>query len=122
MAPMRVLVVDDHSLFRRGVIAVISAQPDMQVVAEAANGREAVKVAKEVHPDIVLMDLSMPEMGGVEATYHLLKEMPAESVDLIFTSPPIFLAPWPHFNSTVSIPSFSMAYSCTPRRVSSTLA
>lgn len=80
MEPIRVLVVDDHSLFRRGVIAVISTQPDMKVVAEAANGREAVKAAKEVHPDIVLMDLSMPEMGGVEATRYLLKEMPETNV------------------------------------------
>ena len=84
MEPIRVLVVDDHSLFRRGVTAVISTQPEMKVVAEAANGREAIKVAKEVHPDVVLMDLSMPEMGGLEATRHLLKEIPETNV-LILT-------------------------------------
>lgn len=86
MEPIRVLVVDDHSLFRQGVIAVISTRPDMKVVAEAANGREAVKAAKEVHPDIVLMDLSMPEMGGVEATRYLLKEMPETNVLMLTIS------------------------------------
>ena len=86
MEPIRVLVVDDHSLFRRGVTAVISTQPDMKVVAEAANGREAVKLVKEVHPDVVLMDLSMPEMGGVEATCHLLKEMPETNVLMLTIS------------------------------------
>ncbi len=86
MEPIRVLVVDDHSLFRQGVIAVISTRPDMKVVAEAANGQEAVKAAKEVHPDIVLMDLSMPEMGGVEATRNLLKEMPETNVLMLTIS------------------------------------
>lgn len=86
MEPIRVLVVDDHSLFRQGVIAVISTRPDMKVVAEAANGREAVKAAKEVHPDIVLMDLSMPEMGGVEATRYLLKEVPQANVLMLTIS------------------------------------
>ncbi len=86
MEPIRVLVVDDHSLFRQGVIAVISTRPDMKVVAEAANGREAVKAAKEVHPDIVLMDLFMPEMGGVEATRNLLKEMPETNVLMLTIS------------------------------------
>jgi DNA-binding NarL/FixJ family response regulator len=58
----------------------------MKVVAEAANGREAVKAAKEVHPDIVLMDLSMPEMGGVEATRYLLKEVPQTNVLMLTIS------------------------------------
>ncbi len=81
---INVLVVDDHALFRRGVSAVINTQPDMKVVAEATNGIEAIKAAGEFHPDIVLMDLNMPEMGGTEATYRLLKELPETNV-LILT-------------------------------------
>ncbi|MDO8567771.1 MAG: response regulator transcription factor [Dehalococcoidales bacterium] len=86
MEPIRVHVVDDHSLFRRGVIAVISTQPEMKVVGEAANGREAVEAAKQVHPDVVLMDLSMPEMGGVEATRYLLKEIPETNILMLTMS------------------------------------
>ncbi len=81
---IKVLVVDDHALFRKGVTAVINAQLDMKVVAEAANGIEAIKVAGKLHPDIILMDLNMPEMSGTEATHCLLKEMPESNV-LILT-------------------------------------
>ncbi len=84
MEAITVLVVDDHSLFRRGVVAVVSAQPSMKVVAEATNGRQAVEAVKEFRPNIVLMDLNMPEMGGVEATRLLLKEAPETNV-LILT-------------------------------------
>ncbi|MBI4180963.1 MAG: response regulator transcription factor [Chloroflexi bacterium] len=84
MESITFLVVDDHSLFRRGVVAVLSSQPNMKVVAEAANGQEAVAAVKEFRPDIVLMDLSMPEMGGVEATRLSLKEMPETNI-LILT-------------------------------------
>ncbi len=84
METVRVLVVDDHALFRRGVTAVINTQADMKVVAEAANGLGAIKAAGEFHPDIVLMDLNMPEMGGTEATRCLLKELPETNV-LILT-------------------------------------
>jgi YesN/AraC family two-component response regulator len=58
----RVLVVDDHSLLRTGVANIISHEPDLEVVAEAANGRDAVEVFRTHHPDVVLMDLRMPEM------------------------------------------------------------
>jgi len=77
---IKVLVVDDHSLFRGGVVAVIAAQEDMEVVAEAENGREAIEKAREIQPDIVLMDISMPVMGGVEATRLLLEEVPGANV------------------------------------------
>ncbi len=86
METISVLVVDDHPLFRQGVIAVIGAQPNMKVVAEAADGREAVKAVKEFRPNIVLMDLSMPEMGGVEATRRLLKELPETNVLMLTIS------------------------------------
>lgn len=86
MGAIAVLVVDDHSLFRRGVVAVVSAQSGMEVVAEATNGRQAVEAVKEFHPNLVLMDLNMPEMGGVEATSRLLKEAPETNVLMLTIS------------------------------------
>ncbi len=84
MEPISVLVVDDHPLFRRSVVAVINTQSDLKVVAEAANGQQAVEAVKKFRPQIVLMDLFMPEVGGVEATRLLLKEVPDTNV-LILT-------------------------------------
>ena len=65
---IRVLLVDDQELFRAGVAVIVGAQPDMEVVGEAADGREAVRLVDELAPDVVLMDIRMPEMDGVEAT------------------------------------------------------
>lgn len=86
MEQIKVLVVDDHSLFRGGVVEVIASQEDMQVVAEAENGREAIEKAREVQPDIVIMDLSMPVMGGVEATRLLLEVVPGANVLMLTIS------------------------------------
>lgn len=83
---LKVLVVDDHALFRSGVVGVIASQQDMQVVAEAENGREAIEKAREVQPDIVIMDLSMPVMGGVEATRLLLEAAPGANVLILTVS------------------------------------
>jgi len=66
--PIRVLVADDQALFRSGVAATLSAQSDLAVVGQAANGREAVTLVAELEPDVVLMDIRMPVMDGVEAT------------------------------------------------------
>lgn len=66
--PIRVLLVDDQELFRAGVAVIVGAQPDMTVVGEAADGREAVRLVDELEPDVVLMDIRMPELDGVEAT------------------------------------------------------
>ena len=66
--PIRVLVADDQALFRSGVAATLSAQSDLAVVGQAANGREAVALVTELEPDVVLMDIRMPVMDGVEAT------------------------------------------------------
>ncbi|NHC44490.1 response regulator [Motilibacter aurantiacus] len=66
--PIRVLLVDDQELFRSGVAVNLDAQPDMQVVGQASNGRDAVHLVATTQPDVVLMDIRMPEMDGVEAT------------------------------------------------------
>jgi len=86
MELISVLIVDDHPLFRQGVRAVIDAQQDMKVVAEATNGREAVEMAKQFHPQVVLMDLSMPEMDGVEATARLSEEMTETNILMLTIS------------------------------------
>ena len=66
--PIRVLLVDDQGLFREGVGVIVDAQPDLDVVGQAENGLEAIRLADELAPDVVLMDLRMPELDGVEAT------------------------------------------------------
>ncbi len=76
MNKLRVLLADDHMVVREGLKTLINAQPDMQVVGEAENGREALKRAADLSPDVVVMDISMPEMNGVEATERLRKECP----------------------------------------------
>ncbi len=86
MEPISIIVVDDHPLFRQGVIALINAQPNMKVVAEAASGREAIEQAKNTPPRVVLMDLSMPGMNGVEATHRLLQELPETNVLILTVS------------------------------------
>nr|WP_308291515.1 response regulator transcription factor [Microbacterium sp. G2-8] len=71
--PVRVALVDDQELFRAGVRMLIDSQPDLQVVGEAGNGREAIGLAERVRPDIVLMDIRMPVMDGLEATAEILR-------------------------------------------------
>jgi len=75
-SPIRVLVVDDHALFRRGIVSLLSAEAGFEVVGEAANGREAIEKARDLMPDIVLMDLSMPEVDGLQATQRIKTELP----------------------------------------------
>src|SRR3712207_3410969 len=64
--PVRVLVVDDHPVVREGLVAMLQTQPDLEVIGEAANGAEAVRAVTVLTPDVVLLDLEMPEMDGVE--------------------------------------------------------
>jgi len=76
MQKIRVLIVDDHTLVRDGIRALLSLVADIEVVGEAANGREGLEKVAELAPDVVLMDLSMPIMGGLEATRRIRKEFP----------------------------------------------
>jgi DNA-binding NarL/FixJ family response regulator len=73
---IRVLVVDDHALFRKGIVSLLSAEAGFEVAGEAANGREAIEKARDLMPDIVLMDLSMADVDGLEATRRIKAELP----------------------------------------------
>ena len=84
MSPIRVLIADDHAILRDGIRSVLEHQEDMAVVGEAANGVEALRLAGELLPDIVLMDIAMPLMDGLEATRHIKEELPTVKV-LILT-------------------------------------
>jgi NarL family two-component system response regulator LiaR len=66
--PIRVMIVDEHDMVRRGLIAFLKVKPDLELVAEARNGEEAIRVCEQVQPDVILMDLKMPVMDGVTAT------------------------------------------------------
>lgn len=77
---IRILLADDHSIIRDGLRALIEKEPGMSVVAEASDGREAVKLAREHVPDIVVMDVGMPELNGVEATRQIAAEVPSVKV------------------------------------------
>lgn len=71
---IKVLIADDHKIVRDGLRVLIDREKDMQVVGEAHNGHEAVKLTKKLHPDVIIMDISMPEMNGIEATRQIIKE------------------------------------------------
>ena len=75
-APIRVLVVDDHALFRRGLVSVLNDEADIDVVSEAADGDEAVVLATELRPDVVLMDVMMPNSTGIEACPRIRAAVP----------------------------------------------
>jgi len=82
---MHILLVDDHEMVRLGLKGYLDLQDDVDVVAEASNGREGVEKALELHPDVIMMDIVMPEMNGIEATLAILKEWPEAKI-LILTS------------------------------------
>jgi DNA-binding NarL/FixJ family response regulator len=83
--PIRVLAVDDHALLREGIATLLAAQPDMNLVAEASNGREAIEQYRLHRPDVTLMDLQMPEMNGVDAMIAICSEFPAARVIVLTT-------------------------------------
>jgi DNA-binding NarL/FixJ family response regulator len=75
-----VLLVDDHSLVRRGFRRMLEDEPDMEVVGEAGDGEESVKLAKQLHPQVVVMDCALPRMNGLEATRQIIEESPETAV------------------------------------------
>jgi len=80
MAKIRVMLTDDHTLFRQGIRTMLSAEPDLEIVGEAANAFDAVTTAKQVRPDVVLMDIGMNGMSSFEATRQIRKERPETRV------------------------------------------
>jgi len=80
MTPLRIVIVDDHAVVRRGVRAILESQPGWEVSAEATTGREAVELVKRLRPDVVVMDLSLPELNGLDATRQILKDAPETEV------------------------------------------
>jgi len=82
---IRILIADDHPIVRDGLNAVINDQPDMEVVAEAANGKDAVELAQQHRPDVMLIDLRMPQMNGVEAVNTIRAEWPQARIIILTT-------------------------------------
>ena len=85
MSRVRVLIADDHPIVRSGIASVLATQPDFEVVGEAANGREAVRLAEALRADVVLMDLRMPELSGVDATKAITRTQPQVRVVVLTT-------------------------------------
>ena len=82
---IRILAVDDHALVRNGIAGLVGVQPDMVMVGEASNGREAIQQFRTLHPDVTLMDLQMPEMNGIEALIAIRNEFPDAKVIVLTT-------------------------------------
>ena len=85
LMPIRILLADDHVLLRQGTAALLRREPDLEIVGEANNGQEAIELAQTLLPDIVVMDVRMPQMSGIEATRYICATLPAVRV-LVLTA------------------------------------
>jgi DNA-binding NarL/FixJ family response regulator len=82
---IRIVVIDDHEIVRRGISAILQGDPEFQIVGEAADGKEALRVVRETQPDVALVDVRLPETSGIELCHHIQREAPQTQV-LILTS------------------------------------
>ncbi len=80
---IRILLADDHQILREGLKYILNAQPDMIVAGEAADGRQAVREIRRIKPDVLIMDIAMPELNGIDATRQILAETP--SIKIVVT-------------------------------------
>src|SRR5271165_7410201 len=85
ISQIRILVVDDHPVVRQGIAGLIGIQPDMVLVGEASNGREAIQQFRTHHPDVTLMDIRMPEMNGLDALIAIRNESPEARIIMLTT-------------------------------------
>jgi DNA-binding NarL/FixJ family response regulator len=83
---IRIVIADDHAVVRSGFAELLDTQPDLTVIGTVANGREAVRVSRELWPDVVLMDIRMPDMDGIEATRHITRQEPDRPRVLMLTT------------------------------------
>ncbi|MCK5145404.1 response regulator transcription factor [bacterium] len=81
--PLRLLLADDHQIIRQGLCSLLAAEHDICVVAEAVNGREVLKLAREHCPDMVILDISMPELNGIEAARQIVRDFPAMKIVML---------------------------------------
>jgi PAS domain S-box-containing protein len=88
MSPVRILIADDHAVFRRSLRTLIESHPDWRVCGEAVDGEDAIHKFKELQPDVVLMDVSMPRMNGLDATHHILQAKPNANVVVVSQNDP----------------------------------
>lgn len=85
MQPIKILIVEDHQVVRQGLVALVKTVPDMVVVAEASDGKQAVELFRQHRPDVTIMDLRLPTLGGVEATKAIRAEFPAARIIVLTT-------------------------------------
>jgi two-component system nitrate/nitrite response regulator NarL len=86
MEPLRILLVDDHILFRKGIAALLSTRPEITVVGEASDGLDGVEQARQMQPDLILMDIEMPDCNGLEAVKLIKQEMPQIKIIMLTVS------------------------------------
>src|SRR5574342_359232 len=83
MSALRILLADDHGVVRKGLRFLLEQQPGMEVVGEASDGREAVRLAEELEPSVIIMDIAMPQLNGIEATAQIVKRRPESGVIML---------------------------------------